>query len=114
MLHDFNVLRKFGDSTIAIEAEYAANGAGDVIVVDVLGLARGAERTNISLLQDQPVDGHVIHAVTLRQPKVSGGSMMLHSIGSHYSVVARLAIGGQAVSVGPVPRKVSAFLMSLT
>jgi hypothetical protein len=108
------VLHKLGDSTIAIEAEYAAYRTGCVIVIDVMGPGGKAEGAEVSLLQYQPIDRHVVNAISPLQMKAASRAMVLQAVCSHDPVVTRLAVVGEAIFRRPITGKFCCGLVYLT
>jgi hypothetical protein len=67
-----------------------------VIVIDVLGLTRGAQGTDSTLLKDHPGNLSGVDPIPPVQVEGPCASMVLQAIGAYDLVVAWLAIAAEA------------------
>jgi hypothetical protein len=78
-----------------------------VIVIDVLGLARGAQGTDSALLKDHPGNLNAVDPIPPVQVEGTAAPMVLLSVLRDYGVVTRLAIASISALGRPVPSEIS-------
>src|SRR3954447_2103827 len=101
-LKHLDVVARVAESLVAVEAQDAADPAGRVVMIDVLGLAV-AHRTGAALRFDHRMDIGRGDPVSAAEMVVTGVAVKALNALLRHRVVARTTIGSQSVASSSVP-----------